>query len=188
VETDYFEIADYFKTILNSNLKKKCEEEAVLEIKPVFVKLPSVHIKEKMKENSEIVKKIRKEDEKNEIKTFLNNKFEYEPSLIESVYELVDNNDAESSFMTNPIQFNSPLLKKSVSEQPNKKKFIVAAVENQGKVNFKSSFPDQIENYEKSQELGKPELHKSISDISFDFMSFHQTLIIEKNVKILVFF
>ena len=148
----------------------------------------------KIEENKEIMEK--KQGDAKELKNLLNkleekkeitHKFEVEPSLIESVYELVENNDSESSFFTNPIQINSPLLQRSTSEQTKQKKFVITAVENKGKVNFKSKFQDKVENEisqrKKTEEFKKIELYKSISDISFDFLSFHKTLVLEKNEK-----
>ena len=133
------------------------------------------------KEKEEIKEQEKKKDEQEENKEEEKHEgfgLDRDSSVVESIYEIVENKETESSILTDPANFFSPCLKKSVSEQNPGRKLVVAAVENKGKVNFSSKFPTieefPMENKRKNKDL--PEFTKSISDISFDFLSFHQTV------------
>lgn len=185
VESDYLAMAEYFKKILHTTLQSKYDDNlSNSNEKADPLQLPTIQITHKITENNENSKE-ENEEEKEEInnKIPLDDKNDFENSLIESVYELVENKDSDSSFLTNPIQIINSPLKRSISAQDKKTQFIVTAVERKGKINFKSRAPENY--YEMKnikEEMGAPLLQKSISDISFDFLSFHQTLNIEKNV------
>jgi len=189
VHSDYYAMADYFKTILTSTLHSKYDEtheEKQLEPQNIqSSQIPSIQISQKITENDKKKDASPKESEKTKEKGKVekieeeekeNYGLDHESSFVESIYEVVENKETtESSILADPAQFYSPNLKKSISEQIPKKKFVVVAVENNGKVNFTSRI-DLINK--------KPELYKSISDISFDFLSFHQTLKPEKEEKV----
>lgn len=189
VESDCFELSDYFKKILNNSLKNKFIDEIENEktknnedLNKNSIKLPKVEISEKItekKQGSEVVEDkmkdvIEKEEENKENDINLK-----ECSIIESVYELVDNIDSDSSFLTN---INSPFLRKSISAEEKNKKIIISAIKQKKKVNFALQMPTNQELTLENMENQHLEMKKSISDISFDFLSLHNTLCQEKKV------
>lgn len=184
VESDYLAMAEYFKNILHTTLQNKYDDNLPNSYeKTLELQLPKIQISHKFTENKEDAKENEEKKEENPEEFAFDFKNEYEPSLIESVYELVENKDSDSSFMTNPVQIINSPLKRSISAQDKKTQFIVSAVEKKGKVNFKSRAPENYyEMKNAAEEIGIPLLQKSISDISFDFLSFHQTLNADKNV------
>lgn len=140
VESDCFELSDYFKKILNNSLKNKFIDEIenektknIEDLNKNSIKLPKVEISEKItekKQGSEVfedeMKEILQKEEENK-ENDINLK---ECSIIESVYELVDNKDSDSSFLTN---INSPFLKKSISAEEKNKKIIISAIKQKKK-------------------------------------------------------
>lgn len=201
-------MAEYFKTVLTSTLRRKYEDEdeksiplnqnqpeilpkiqlshKVTEKEPSLTQIsPKISVssekekqsiikeKEEMKEHEKNEEQKENEEEKHE-----GLGLDRDSSVVESIYEIVENKETESSILTDPANFYSPCLKKSISEQNPGRKLVVAAVENKGKVNFTSKFPtiEEFPQEKKQKNKDLPEFTKSISDISFDFLSFHQTV------------
>lgn len=103
-------------------------------------------------------------------------------SLIESVYELVENIESDSSFLTNPQCFLSPLKRETSLEREKDSKFMISGVKHKQKLNLNSKLPLNLDftrkrsYYEDDLNIPQTNFHKSISDISFDFMSMKKTL------------
>lgn len=168
VHSDYFEMAEYFKSVLASSLKQLADEGIDSPPKP-----PSIQITHRVSfqdepGNAPLNEQKQEEESKEPQKKHINLECD-SSSLVESVYEVVDNKESENSeIIADPALCYSPFLKKSISEPNQKKsKFKVSIRENQGKASLQA------------QELETQEdclLRKSISEISFDFLSFHQTV------------
>lgn len=182
LQSDSIELAEYFKTVLNSALKTKFIEEkheANTNENPLLEKSLSKTAK---MPKIEITQKITNNIQENQISTEKEELKNDGESLIESVYELVENKESDSSFLANPYCFLSPLKKETSLEKEKDNKIMISGVKHKEKLNLNSKLPLNLDftrkrsYYEDDIDIPQTNFHKSISDISFDFMSMKKTL------------